>query len=92
MTLKTEWTYLELLRSYGLLSIPIMYVFLRPLFALAKRINKDELALVIVMSDIIYLIIAGTNPLLISSTGMLVLLFMYSYWDKCKSADYNKKV
>ena len=30
MTLQTEWTYLELLRNYGLLSLPILGVFAYP--------------------------------------------------------------
>lgn len=83
MTMITEWTYLELLRNYGILfSAPILYVILSPLFALLKMVNRDEMALVISLSYTLYLIIAGTNPLLISSTGMLVLLFVYNYRER----------
>ena len=79
MTLKTEWTYLELLRNYGILCIPILYVILRPVYKLVKMAREHDSALAIAMAYLIYLVIAGTNPLLLSSTGMLVLLSAYSY-------------
>lgn len=84
MTFKSEWTYLELLRNYGLMCLPILYVILRPLFSLFKLAKEHDSALAIAFSYIIYLIIAGTNPLLLSSTGMLVLLTVYSYSYKLK--------
>ncbi len=84
MTLKTEWTYLELLRNYGLFSLLILYVILRPMFAVIKYFERNEVTIAVVAAYVIYLIIAGTNPLLLSSTGMLVLLFMYNHWEKCE--------
>lgn len=79
MTLKTEWTYLELVRNYGVLCIPILYVILTPFFSLIKLSKKHDSAIPMAFAYVIYLIIAGTNPLLLSSTGMLVLLSAYSY-------------
>lgn len=84
MTLKTEWTYLELLRNYGMLCLPILYVILRPLFELIKQSIKYDSALTIAAAYIIYLVIAGTNPLLLSSTGMLVILSAYSFLEHLK--------
>ena len=84
MTLKTEWTYLELLRNYGMLCLPILYVILRPLFELIKQSIKYDSALTITAAYIIYLVIAGTNPLLLSSTGMLVILSAYSFLEHLK--------
>ena len=84
MTLKTEWTYLELLRNYGMLCLPILYVILRPLFELIKLSFKYDSALTIAAAYIIYLVIAGTNPLLLSSTGMLVILSAYSFLEHLK--------
>lgn len=81
-TLKTEWTYLEILRNYGLLSIPILYVLLCPIFAIMRKERTNDSALAMVLTYLIYLVIAGTNPLLLSSTGMLVLLSMYSYVER----------
>ena len=85
MTMKTEWTYLELLRNYGLFCLPILYVIMLPLFKLLLLARKHESALAMASAYFIYLIIAGTNPLLLSSTGMLVVLSGYSYVDNLKA-------
>lgn len=87
MALKTEWTYLELLRNYGLFCLPIMYVLLRPIFTLIKLALRHDSALAILVTYIIYLVIAGTNPLLFSSTGMLIILSVYSYIEKLKKSE-----
>lgn len=78
MCFRTEWSYMELWRNYGLFSLFIIYIFLRPLFSLLLSACKHDEDLVIALTYIIYLVIAGTNPLLLSSTGMCVLLTMYS--------------
>ena len=82
MSIRTEWTYLELLRNFGILSLPIMYVILRPMFKLFSAPRYEESAFAIAMAYFIYLIIAGTNPLLFSSTGMMVLISAYSYLER----------
>ena len=82
MSIRTEWTYLELLRNFGILSLPIMYVILRPMFKLFSAARYEESAFAIAMAYFIYLIIAGTNPLLFSSTGMMVLISAYSYLER----------
>lgn len=87
VTLTTEWTYMELLRNYGLLSLPILYVILLPVYRLLRLSVKYESALAIAMAVVIYLVIAGTNPLLFSSTGMLVILSAYSYTEIVKNKD-----
>lgn len=84
MTMKTEWTYVELLRNYGLLCIPILYVVIYPFLRLLKQAFKFDSALAIAFGYVIYLVIAGTNPLLLSSTGMLVILSAYSYSEQLK--------
>lgn len=76
---ETEWTYIELIRNYGLLSLMILFVVLYPLVVMFRNIRREDSVFVMVLSYIVYLIIAGTNPLLLSSTGMLVVLTMYSY-------------
>lgn len=78
MAVQTEWTYLELLRTFGLFSLPILAVLLYPLKALWAW-RRDSLVLCIMLAYCEYLLVAGTNPLLMSSTGMLVLLTIYSY-------------
>jgi hypothetical protein len=87
MTMITEWTYAELLRNYGLLCIPIIYVMLLPIYKLLRLSVKYESALAIAVAVFIYLIIAGTNPLLFSSTGFMVILSAYSYAEIIKNRD-----
>lgn len=78
MTTITEWTYLELIRNYGLFSLPIFGVFAYPLVRLFPYRN-DHLTQGILFAYVLYLLIAGTNPLLLSSTGMIMILSAYSY-------------
>lgn len=82
MTNITEWTYLELLRCYGLFSVVILYVIIKPLALMFKRINKQEVVIAFMLGYMLYLVIAGTNPLFLSSTGMLVVLSGYSFLDR----------
>ena len=77
----TEWTYVELLRNYGIWSLLIMAVILKPLLTFYRE-RRDNLTFVIMICYVGYLLVAGTNPLLISSTGMLMVLSAYSY--ECK--------
>ncbi len=87
MTYITEWTYLELLRQYGLIfALPIYFVLLYPLWAL-RRSLANQYTLGIAVTYVSYLLIAGTPPLLISSTGTPVLLCADSYLRLYKKAD-----
>lgn len=81
---KTEWSYLELIRSFGIFSLLIIAVFAYPLITL-WRYRNNEFTYCIFWTYTAYLLIAGTNPLLLSSTGMIALLFVYSYSSQLKS-------
>jgi hypothetical protein len=70
---QTELVYLDLLRYFG---FPILISFILFLIYPLKKIFSISPYLAI--SYAIYLIVAGTNPLLISSTGMIVIIFAYS--------------
>ena len=87
-TAQTEWTYIELLRNYGLLSVGILAVLLLPLHRLLQD-RENETAFGLAGAYAAYLMIAGTNPLLVSSTGMIVLLAIYSYVDALKRGEGN---
>ncbi len=78
---QTEWSYLDLIRWFGLFSLPIIGVFAFPLISLWKY-RADNLTFSLFWTYVAYLAIAGTNPLLLSSTGMLALLIAYSYREK----------
>jgi hypothetical protein len=75
MTSVTELTYLELIRVWG---IPVTILFLGVLIlpTIAElRANKFTHLFIAYLA---FLFIAGTNPLLMSSTGMLVLVYVFS--------------
>lgn len=84
MTDETEWTYLELLRNYGLLCIPMLYVYILPLIRLWPQIRTNNFTFGIFCTYFFYLLIAGTNPLLMSSTGIIMVLMAYSYTEVAK--------
>ena len=72
MTNNTEVTYFEMLYQYGWLLFPfVLYIFLRPFFILYRK-NNDVDVRDFGIAYLLYLINAGTNPLLISSTGIYV--------------------
>ncbi len=81
---KTEWSYLELLRCFGVFSLGIVFVFFKPLVTFWKQRNTDDFTYCMFWAYLAYLVIAGTNPLIMSSTGMITLLMAYSYEDKIK--------
>ncbi len=78
LTYTTEWTYLEILRQYGLFAIPVLFTLLFPLASMWRG-RRDSYCFGIMGTYVAYLLIAGTNPLLISSTGMAVVLCAYSF-------------
>ena len=80
MVPQTEWTYVELVRYFGVLgALFIIGIFFYPLYFLYKHKEEIQYALPFGLGYFLYLCIAGTNPLLISSTGMLALVVGYSY-------------
>jgi hypothetical protein len=78
---QTEWTYIELIRNYGIFAVFMLLVMFYPVYALIKA-PRSEYNIGILMAYICYLFIAGTNPLFISSTGMAVMLMIYSYIER----------
>lgn len=77
LTTETEWTYLEIIRQYGLMGLLIMFTLLYPFYALWKH-HSSSYFVGIMGAYLAYLMIAGTNPLLFSSTGMQIVLCIYS--------------
>ena len=79
---ETEWTYIELVRNYGLMSLLILAVVLYPIKRMWSHCKTDDFTFGIMGTYIAYLLIAGTNPLLLSSTGMIMILAAYSYSER----------
>lgn len=71
----SELTYLEIIRIWG---FPVTLVFFGTLIMpLILEIRSGNIGPVFI-AYIAYLFIAGTNPLLLSSTGMIVLVYVFS--------------
>ena len=78
VTPETEWTYLELIRCYGVLSVVILMVYLYPLYCCLKH-RKNLFMVGLGFTYIIFLAVGGTNPFLLNSQGMTMIWLMYSY-------------
>lgn len=87
LTETTEWTYIEIIRQYGLAGMLILFTILYPIFALWKY-RRQGFILGVTGAYFACLAIAGTNPLLISSTGMQIVLVAYSV--VCREETKNK--
>lgn len=75
LTSVTELTYFELVRVWGFpITLMFVAILLIPLVVELKSRRISHLFI----AYIAYLFIAGTNPLLLSSTGMLVLVYVFS--------------
>jgi hypothetical protein len=73
----TELVYLDLLRWFGGIFLVLIIFLIFPLFLLIRR-NE----FVLFASYLSYLVVMGTNPLFISSTGMLAMVYYYSEFSK----------
>ena len=71
----TELSYFELIRIWGFpITVIFLLVLMLPLYYEIKSKNISHLFI----AYMAYLFIAGTNPLLLSSTGMIVLVYVFS--------------
>ena len=81
MTAKTEWSYLEIFRMFGLFGfLFITTIFFYPLYLIYKKRKILDDSFPMMIGYLMYLFVGGTNPLLLGSTGMVVLLIVYSYY------------
>lgn len=74
-----ELTYLELIRYYGFIfTLVILSCVLLPIYYIVVNKNYDKfLKISLIVGYFLYLMIAGTNPLLVSSTGFIVVCTMF---------------
>lgn len=84
MITSSEVTYFEMIYQYGWLLYPfVLYIFFSPFFRLFKKKNAIDVRDFSV-AYLAYLINAGTNPLLINSTGMYVFALCLVVLSKCR--------
>lgn len=78
LTILTEVTYFEMFRIFGLLGI-VLFTFLLIFIPLYFFIKDDSLRKMpyLYYAYFSYLIIASSNPLLFSTTGMIVVVIVY---------------
>lgn len=74
-----EWTYLEILRLYGVGGFVIIYFFWFPTCYVWKRKEKYSEAVPFVVGSLVFLLASSTNPYLLNSTGMIFLVMSYAY-------------
>lgn len=85
-TTQTELTYFDLVRFFGFpLAILFMICIVYPLIYLIINKKITDRNRYCIIAFLTYLFISGTNPLLISSTGMLIIVVMYSLLDEKSS-------
>ncbi len=84
-TPQSELTYIDIIRMFGLpLGMFFIIITFYPVWYLSKSLKYDWAAFYPLVIFCAYLFIAGTNPLLISSTGMLAMLAIFSSMRKFK--------
>ncbi|MEL4240189.1 hypothetical protein [Shewanella xiamenensis] len=73
----TEVTYFEFIRSFGILISPLLFLmFFFPLFySVLKKMSDQKMFFT---SYFVFLVVGGTNPLLIGNLGFLILILSYS--------------
>lgn len=78
-SVQTEWTYIELIRYFGLIgAFVVVLIYSYPLVLSIKNYKALNPPAYFIVGYVFYLIVAGTNPLLLSSTGVLVCYYYYS--------------
>ena len=86
ITSSTEMTYPEMLYQYGWLLFPfVLFIFVHPFFKLYNKKNNNNVR-DFAIAYLFYLVNAGTNPLLISSTGMYVFACILTVAAKLKES------
>jgi hypothetical protein len=90
-TTNTEFSYLELIRMFGIFfTTIIMGIYIYPLIILFAK--KTFFAFSIGISYLAYLFIAGTNPLLIGPTGFMALAMAYYFKTRMLSKNVVKPI
>jgi hypothetical protein len=77
---QTEWSYVEMLRMFGVFGfIWILILYLYPALKIWQQRHNILLAIPFLTGYLFYFLVAGTNPLLLGSNGLLMLLIAYSF-------------
>lgn len=87
----TELTYMDLIKNYGIVGTVLMISML--CVPILNLINNKKIDFfqkyILFLGYVAYLFIAGTNPLLISSTGFILISIMFYVSDKDLFEEFN---
>jgi hypothetical protein len=76
---QTEWNYIEMLRMFGIFGFVLLFIlYLYPAYKIWRQRQDITYAIPFLIGYLFYLFDAGTNPLLLGSNGLLVLMTAYS--------------
>ncbi|MFD2939566.1 O-antigen ligase family protein [Flavobacterium notoginsengisoli] len=90
---QVELTYVELIRYFGIpLGVFFIIMMVYPLINIINNKRVNGYNQYIIPAFFSYLFICGTNPLLVSSTGMLIMIIMYSYIHKDFTVEDKKEL
>ena len=78
---QTEWSYIEIPRMCGVFCVGIFYMLLYPL-RYTKQCFRQDYTMGFIISYMFFLVVAGTNPMLVNSSGMCVMMMIYSFVSK----------
>ena len=88
----TELSYLDIVRIYGLpLGLFFIFLFFAPCFWLWKYFGRSQFLKRYCLGYVLFLILSGTNPLLLGSIGLTALSMFMAIVNKTKEEESGKR-
>jgi hypothetical protein len=88
----TELSYLDIVRIYGLpLGLFFIFLFFAPCFWLWKYFGRSQFLKRYCLGYVLFLILSGTNPLLLGSIGLTALSMFMAIVNKTKEEEGDKE-
>ena len=88
----TELSYMDILRMYGLpVGLCFIFLFFAPCFWLWKYFPRSQFLKRYCLGYVLFLILSGTNPLLLGSIGLTALSLFMAIVNKASQMEMQKK-
>jgi hypothetical protein len=88
----TELSYMDILRMYGLpVGLCFIFLFFAPCFWLWKYFPRSQFLKRYCLGYVLFLILSGTNPLLLGSIGLTALSLFIAIVNKASQMEMQKK-
>ena len=86
----TELSYMDILRMYGLpVGLCFIFLFFAPFFWLWRYYPRSQFLKRYSQGYVLFLILSGTNPLLLGSIGLTALSMFMAIVNKVKEEEYG---